>query len=80
MSAAGTILPLGPVVQHTNEIDGEEFTLYLYLAENGEASYQLHEEDKFDRCAPLWKETQCILIWIQSRFEYIARFLVNTTS
>ena len=43
---SGTILPLGPVVQHTNEFDGEEFTLYLYLTENGEASYQLHEEEQ----------------------------------
>jgi alpha-glucosidase (family GH31 glycosyl hydrolase) len=43
---SGTILPLGPVVQHTNEFDVEEFTLYLYLAENGEASYQLHEEEQ----------------------------------
>ena len=43
---AGTILPLGPVVQHTNELDGEEFTLYIYPTEFGNASYELHEEEQ----------------------------------
>ncbi len=43
---SGTILPLGPVVQHTNEFDGEEFTLNLYPSESGDAYYQLHEAEQ----------------------------------
>lgn len=42
---SGTILPLGPAVQHTTEITQQFFSLNIYPGINGDAAYQQFGED-----------------------------------
>jgi len=67
---AGTILPLGPVVQHTNEFDGEEYFLNIYPDENGDANYELVEEEKV-RSMRTFIEGQQLLIYLNPDFRRV---------
>ncbi len=42
---ANSILPLGPVMQHTDERPTDPLTIHCYLEEQGQASYTLYEDD-----------------------------------
>jgi alpha-glucosidase len=41
----GTIVPFGPVMQHTGERPLDELTLHIYLDEQGQAEGRLYEDD-----------------------------------
>ena len=42
---ANSILPLGPVMQHTDEHPGDPLTIHCYMNAQGKASYTLYEDD-----------------------------------
>ena len=42
---ANSILPLGPVMQHTDERPTDPLTIHCYMTEQGQASYTLYEDD-----------------------------------
>ena len=42
---ANSILPLGPLMQHTGERPTDPLTLHCYLSKHGQASYTLYEDD-----------------------------------
>lgn len=42
---ANSILPMGPLMQHTGERASDPLTIHCYMREGGEASYTLYEDD-----------------------------------
>ncbi|HXR65479.1 MAG TPA: TIM-barrel domain-containing protein, partial [Ktedonobacteraceae bacterium] len=42
---ANSILPLGPVMQHTGERATDPLTIHCYMSEQGQASFTLYEDD-----------------------------------
>lgn len=42
---ANSILPLGPLLQYTDERPTDPLTIHCYLSQQGEASYTLYEDD-----------------------------------
>jgi alpha-D-xyloside xylohydrolase len=41
---AGTVIPLGPVVQHTGEMAGDEYLLKIFPDDSGQAAYEIRDD------------------------------------